>query len=80
LKPSRLKDYHNDAHENSPVRKKSTMKIRPSQQLPTKEIAAGFKSSIENDKKNLNNVFGIPLKSHWVFRQGAVVMVPPLPL
>jgi hypothetical protein len=24
--------------------------------------------SIETDKKNLHNVFGMPLKSHWVFR------------
>ena len=26
------------------------------------------KSTIESDKRNLNNVFGISLSTHWVFR------------
>lgn len=32
------------------------------------------KGTIESDMKNLNNVFGIPLKSHWIFRGQAELM------
>jgi hypothetical protein len=45
-------------------------------QVPVIESAAELEppqparaSSIENDRKNLNNVFGMPLRSHWVFRE-----------
>lgn len=61
-RPSRLNNYHIDAIEEGKQgykRKKSPLKTpHPND----------YYGSIETDKKNLHNVFGMPLKSHWVFR------------
>ncbi len=67
LKPSRLRDYTTDTHAvNDQLRKKSSQ--RSSESSPRKKAQSREgSSSIENDRRNLNNVFGISLNKHWMF-------------
>lgn len=61
-RPSRLNNYHIDAIEQGKqgYKRKKSPNFKPS----TDEVSG----VIALDKKNLHNVFGMPLKSHWVFR------------
>lgn len=48
--------------------KEYQIEVAANQKQQAKTAERRGKSSIEADRKNLHNVFGIPLKSHWVFR------------
>jgi len=67
-RPSRLNNYHIDAIEES----KHAYRMRSKKSPPAEKhlLDSPYIGSIEADKRNLHNVFGMPLKSHWVFRGG----------
>jgi hypothetical protein len=73
LKPSRLKDYHTDAIAYNDALKNagalSPSKVTTPPLIPIYSEGGIGKSTIETDRRNLNQaVFGISLKSHWVFK------------
>ncbi len=57
-----MNNYHIDAIEDGKhgYKRKKLHSIKPTVVTDT--------SVIESDKRNLHNVFGMPLRSHWVFR------------
>lgn len=70
LKPSRLRDYTTDAHAVTDQLRKKSSQISSSEGTDSpkkKDEINRAPSSIEADRRNLNNVFGISLKKHWVF-------------
>jgi len=69
LLPEVVKKRFHSQIRGSPTRFVQVPVIESAAELEGATRPEARASSIENDRKNLNNVFGMPLRSHWVFRE-----------